>query len=225
MSDNIDEKLVAELVDKRLKEEHSGLISNRDEILIEKREAENRLKELENQLSKYKNFTDDDILRYNELREKEKKNQLVSKGSSQELAELQIQIDNLEKDKLSVQNSLQEALDGKQSVINQLHKLNRDNSITKALDSVNVHPDSKELLLSHFISKSEVRDDNGKVNVFITGDDGIQKSPDEFIELWSKSDQAKRHLLAPNNSGASFEDKKIAVGPSAPPIIPIAAAC
>ena len=31
--------------------------------------------------------------------------------------------------------------------------------------------------------------------------------------------------IGPSNSGASFDAKKIAVGPSAPPIIPIAAAC
>ncbi len=31
--------------------------------------------------------------------------------------------------------------------------------------------------------------------------------------------------MAPIRLGASFEDRKIAVGPSAPPIIPIAPAC
>ena len=31
--------------------------------------------------------------------------------------------------------------------------------------------------------------------------------------------------MAPNNSGANLEAIKIDVGPSAPPIIPIAAAC
>jgi hypothetical protein len=76
----------------------------------------------------------------------------------------------------------------------------KKSQILSALKGVHVDDVSLDLLSPYFANKVNIEEENGKINLVVTTDDG--SSPlKSFIEDWSKTDEAKRYIKAPANFG------------------------
>jgi len=198
MSEALNEEQIQKLIDAKVKErlelETAGLVENKTKILNEKKRLQESHEGLQNELSSIKSM-------YNELLEEKKRNNLKDSGSSEEFVELQMKFDNATNDLKSLQAKLEEANAEKDTIIGKHQKTLLDSAILKGLDSVKVKSESKDVLLSYFTSRASVRNDDGEYNVVMTGDDGIQKAPNDFIKSWSETEQAKMYIQAPINGG------------------------
>ena len=84
--------------------------------------------------------------------------------------------------------------------------------------------------VSKMICTDDAYETQNQIKFYFTLDDGTllftnyKKEEKKFL-FWTQEKEYADTAIAPIKFGASLDDKKIAVGPSAPPIIPMAPAC
>ena len=84
--------------------------------------------------------------------------------------------------------------------------------------------------VSKMICTDDAYETQNQIKFYFTLDDGTllftnyKKEEKKFL-FWTQEKEYADTAIAPIKFGASLDDKKIAVGPSAPPILPMAPAC
>ena len=75
-------------------------------------------------------------------------------------------------------------------------------SLIRELEALNVDPETMDVLVDYFDKKTgaEIEDD-GKIKIVGYDADGLSLPLQSFIKDWSKTEQAKRFIRAPESSG------------------------
>jgi len=173
-----------------------GLETNKNTILAEKREIEEKFKNLSIKVDKI------DVEEYNTLKSDKQKADLIGKGSSSELADIQLELDRLQTDNQLINQQLAEAKESKTTLEDNIKSDKIKIALTSGYTKAGVKPELIDLLVTanKDIAKAQTSED-GSINILMpTKDGGIVPAP-QFFETWKNSDIAKSFIQAPNNQG------------------------
>ena len=190
------EELAIELA--KLVENHTkGLENNKNTILLEKKELADKIKNLQDGLDKI------DIKEYNELKNAKTKGELVEKGSSSDLADLQIELTKLQTNNQLLETRLTEVSESKTDIENRLKSDKITLALTNGYSSIGVKKEYIPMLVkaNKDIAKTQINED-GNLNVLMTTDGGGLVDAKSFFESWKVTDIAKAFIGAPLNKGA-----------------------
>ena len=173
-----------------------GLKENKDAILLEKKANEEKMKKLQETIDKI------DIEEYNSLKSDKQRAELIGKGSSSELADIQLELERLQTDNQLINQQLAEAKDSKSTLENNIKSDKIKIALTSGYQKAGVKPEFIDLLVkaNKDIAKAQTGEDGSITVLMPTSDGGIVPAP-QFFEAWKNSDTAKSFIQAPSNQG------------------------
>lgn len=89
------------------------------------------------------------------------------------------------------------------SVRKRLHTTLIGQELRSALEQVGVAEEHRDLIFNAFRNRAKAEEIEGDVVVQLETPEGLALSPSEYFKDWSASDQGKRYIKAPVNSGGS----------------------
>lgn len=163
-------------------DEIKGLENKKNELLGKLTKQKKEMTELQ------KIIDEVDVDEYNEYRNKKD-------SSGGDLEKLQRQLAKLQKD-------FEDKTGRAELLERQLNDTLKQGSISKALDKYNIDPVHKELILSAYLGKAEVEEDDSNRSVLINTGDGLRLPVEEYFKTWADSENGKIYLRQPQNNGA-----------------------
>lgn len=183
------EAMAAEIWEAEINEKTAGLKANRDKILGEKKKLEEQLAGLDLDTLPQ---TLEELKAFKAEREKLEREKLEGKGQYELL--LKRATDKYEADRAELAKQLE-------AVTRELHETLRDNALKTALSDIRVRDEDRELIESAYRGRAVVKDLDGRREVLIPDRDGLELPIGEYFKTWAQSDQGKRYIKAPDNSG------------------------
>jgi len=193
--DEQDEKVEAAIT--AITEETTGLVSTKDKLRVQVKDLDKRLKAFKDiDLEEIETMKTELV----ELREAAEADDGDDDGKPRKIsAEERKAIEDRATKKLSEQL---EALETKYGEVTGKYQGSlKERALRKALKDINVIPEDEDLIYDAFANKAKIEEIDGSPVIQFTNKDGLDLPPDEFFADWAKTDSAKRHIKAPDNSG------------------------
>lgn len=186
------EAMAKESLGEEINNATAGLRRTNEKLLTEKKRFAALDKALEGMEPEEIPTTLEELKAFKAEREKLEREKLESKGQYELL--LKRATDKYEADRAALAKQLE-------AVTRELHETLRDNALKTALSDIRVRDEDRELIESAYRGRAVVKDLDGRREVLIPDRDGLELPIGEYFKTWAQSDQGKRYIKAPDNSG------------------------
>lgn len=177
-----------------IQEETQGLVRNKEALLGEVKELKKKMK----------NFEGIDVEEYQQMKEElerlQTENEQSQNGQSKSNTkdELKAMEERLTKKYGEQMNRKDEELSNLRS---RYYSTLIGQELRSAIEKVSVADEHRGLIFNAFRNSARVEDIDGQPTVQLTTQEGLKLTPTEFFKDWAASEEGKRYIKAPGNSG------------------------
>lgn len=177
-----------------IEENEHGLVRTKDQLLRQVKGLQEKVRQFD---GVDVNAYHETLAELEELRARATTGGEKDKGSAEELKALEARLSKKFTDQLSAKE--QELAKTR----TRLHQTMIGTELRAALDQVGVADEHRDLIYNAYRGRAKAEESDGMVAVVIESDDGLALAPTEFFRSWAATDQGKRYIKAPSNSGGS----------------------
>jgi len=188
-------KAIEDGVRSEIDKQVSAIRSNKNEILSEKRELEEKLKRLDKI----------DVEEYNTLKEQEMRRQAGEGGKPAELVDMQLALQKLETERDFLKSDLQKHKAQFESIQTAYNKEKIQSALSKEFSGLGVSDEYKSVLVkANALNADVTTDESGNPIVYMNTQSG--KLPvTEWAKSWGESQEAKAFIKAQVSSGGGAQ--------------------